>query len=172
MSVKPFHFFVQGPPKTSHLSESTSQAFLYYDLLGPCDLQPTVPPLFPFSAHFLIFPFSFYSTLKVIFAASQTSKCSLALGLGPLHLPFFLLLPSFLPDTHKASSFIYNLSYPNDTSWHNCIKYGNCIEKTLLHFSFTHILTICHRSRFWSTNVWRFSYTKQSPMISAGYPTI
>lgn len=89
MSVKSFHFFVQAPVITSHLSENRSQTF-FYDLLGSYALQP---PFHLYSHSHLIFSSSSlsHSTLspKSHLLLRKYAQHNLALGLGALHLPFF-----------------------------------------------------------------------------------
>lgn len=165
MSIKPFHFFVRGPPMTSHLTESTSIFYLWLNR----PIYPTTPASpYRFSLHLPIFPSSFYSKLKVIFAASQS-----CLGAWAFAFAFFPVYTALLPDTHKASNVIYLRSYPNNTAWYNCIKYGNCIGKThSCILSFTYTLTIFHCWQFWSPNMCRFLYTNQFSVTPAGGPTV
>lgn len=165
MSIKPFHFFVRGPPMTSHLTESTSIFYLWLNR----PIYPTTPAP-PTDSHCIS------QSSRHHFTPSSRSYLLLhnvAFGLGPLHLPFFLFLLPFLLDTHKASNVIYFRSYPNNTAWHNCIKYGNCIRKThSCILSFTYTLTIFHCWQFWSPNMCRFLYTNQFSVTPAGGPTV
>lgn len=71
------------------ISQSTSQAFSFYDLINPYNLQP--PHLYRFPLHPLIFPFSFYSKFKVIFAAPQS--CLGAWTFAFAFFPVYIALP-------------------------------------------------------------------------------